>query len=454
MIQSYSSRAPRLLLIYPATHRLGWERNFQLPYHSLQQVAAATPSHWEVTLVDELQDEVPYGRDYDLIGITAMTHQATHAYEIADRYRAEGVPVIMGGMHPTVLPEEALLHADAVVVGEAEPVMAGLLDDFLAGRLGRIYHAALPTDDLLRVPWARRDILEGKRYLTTQTIQASRGCPYDCDFCTVTPYFGNRFRYRDPADILAQIRSFPRKLVVFLDDNLLGDTAKARPILEGMAEMGIRWGSQTSLRFAEDPELLKLVARSGCIGLFVGIESVSGKYSNFSKASGSSTEADLIKRVRDAGIILEASFIFGFDDHDESVFENTLRFVREVSPGVPTFNLLTPYPGTAFFRRFQQEGRLLHTDWSRYNHSEVVFQPKLMTAERLQRGWQEARRETYTWPSIFSRVFSMPTHRLNCLAYNFLRKGPNTRRAKAGSPTIFAESIQGQGQNLSSDPSL
>lgn len=451
MTQPTLTRSPRLLLIYPATHRLGWERNFQLPYHSLQQVAAATPSHWDVTLVDELQDEVPYGRDYDIVGITAMTHQATHAYEIADRFRSEGITVVMGGMHPTVLPEEALEHADAVVVGEAEPVMAGLLEDFLAGRLERLYRAPLPTDDLLRVPWARRDILEGKRYLTTQTIQASRGCPYDCDFCTVTPYFGNRFRYRDPADILAQIRSFPRKLVVFLDDNLLGDTAKARPILEGMADMGIRWGSQTSLRFAEDRELLKLVARSGCIGLFVGIESVSGKYSNFSKSSGSSTEADLIKRVRDAGIMLETSFIFGFDDHDESVFENTLRFVRDVSPGVPTFNLLTPYPGTAFFRRFQQEGRLLHTDWSRYNHSEVVFRPKLMTPEQLQRGWQEARREAFSWSSIISRVLSMPTNRFNCLAYNFLRKGPNTRRTTSDPPPHPAVSMQKPGQDLSPD---
>ena len=452
MIQTALSRPPRLLLIYPATHRLGWERHFQLPYHSLQQVAAATPPEWEVTLVDELQDEVPYGREYDLVGITAMTHQATHAYEIADRYRALGVKVIMGGMHPTVLPEEALLHADAVVVGEAESVMAGLLEDFLADRLNRIYHAPIPAEDLLKVPWARRDILKGKRYMTTQTIQASRGCPYDCDFCTVTPYFGNRFRYRDPADILAQIRSFPRKMVIFLDDNLLGDPAKARPILEGMADMGIRWGSQTSLRFAEDPELLKLVARSGCMGLFVGIESISGTYSNFSKTTGNSNQVDLIKRVRDAGIILETSFIFGFDDHDESVFESTLRFVKEVSPGVPTFNLLTPYPGTAFFRRFQEEGRLLHTDWSRYNHAEVVFKPKLMTPEQLQRGWQQTRKEAYSWPSIISRVASMPSNRIKCLAYNFFRKGPNTTSTMPDLSTLPAGVAQKMGQSLSSDP--
>lgn len=416
---------PRLLLIYPATHKLGWAKYFQLPSLSLQQVAAVTPPPWEVTLIDESQDPIPCGGHYDLVGITAMTHQATRAYEIADKLRKEGVPVIMGGMHPTVMPEEALAHADAVVIGEAEPVMTKLLDDFLAGRLEKVYRAPIPQDDKLEVPWARREILVGKRYLTTQTVQASRGCPYDCAFCTVTHYFGNRFRYRDSADILAEIRSFPRKLVIFLDDNFLGDPVKARPILEGMAELGIRWGSQTSLRFAEDRDLLKLVARSGCIGLFVGIESVTGPFSMLAKTTGQSLQADIMKRVRDAGIILETSFIFGFDDHDQSIFEKTLRFVEECSPSVPTFNLLTPYPGTKLFHQYEQEGRILHRDWDRYNHSEVVFQPKLMSPERLYLGWLEARKEAYTWPSIVSRVLKNPGRRFTNLAYNFLRKGPN-----------------------------
>jgi len=418
---------PRLLLIYPATHKLGWVRYFQLPSLSLQQVAAVTPAHWEVTLVDESQDPIPSGSGFDLVGITAMTHQATRAYEIADRFRLAGIPVVMGGMHPTVMPEEALAHADAVVIGEAEAVMATLLDDFLNSRLERIYRAPIAQDDQLVVPWPRREILHGKRYLTTQTVQASRGCPYDCSFCTVTHYFGNRFRYRAAADILAEIRSFPKKFVIFLDDNLLGDPVKARPILEGMAEMGTRWGSQTSLRFAEDRELLKLVARSGCIGLFVGIESVTGPFSLLAKSSGQTPQSELIKRVRGAGLILETSLIFGFDDHDQSIFEKTLRFVEECAPSVPTFNLLTPYPGTKLFQQFEQEGRLLHKDWSRYNHSEVVFRPKLMTPGQLYRGWMEARKEAYSWPAILSRVWNNPGRRITNLAYNFLRKGPNDR---------------------------
>ena len=427
LCNSLKRAVPRLLLVYPATHKLGWVRYFQLPSHSLQQVAAATPPPWEITFVDELHDRIPFGTAFDLVGITAMTHQATRAYEIADRFRAEGVPVIMGGIHPTVLPEEALTHADAVVIGEAEPVMAKLLADFRAGRLAPVYRAPIPEDDRLDVPWPRREILAGKRYLTTQTVQASRGCPYDCPFCTVTPYFGNRFRYRDPADILAEIRSFPRKLVVFLDDNLLGDPDRVKPLLEGMCDLGIRWGSQTSLRFAEDPELLKLVARSGCIGLFVGIESVTGPNSRLAKSGTMFPQAELMKRVRDAGIILETSIIFGFDDHDESIFEKTLRFVEECAPSVPTFHILTPYPGTALFRQFEQEGRLLHTEWQLYNHAEVVFQPKLMSPERLYQGWLDARKEAYSWSSILSRVGKNPGRRFTNLVYNILRKGPNDR---------------------------
>ncbi|WP_298438222.1 radical SAM protein [Geobacter sp.] len=439
---------PRLLLVYPATHKLGWARYFQLPSHSLQMVAAATPLHWEVVLADEVHDEVPFDGAFDLVGITAMTHQATRAYEIADRFRGRGVPVVLGGIHPTVLPEEALLHADAVVIGEAEPVWGELLDDLLAGRLRPLYRAPLPTGELLVAPWPRRGILAGRRYLTTQTVQASRGCPYDCSFCTVTPYFGRTFRYRDPADILAEIRAFDRRLVVFLDDNLLGDPAKARPILRGLAEMNVRWGSQTNLRFAEDPELLKLVAESGCIGLFVGIESVTGAHANMAKSGSKHSQADLMKRVRDAGIILETSIIFGFDDHDESVFETTVRFLEQCSPSVPTFHILTPYPGTSLFRQFREEGRLLTTDWSRYDHSTVVFRPRLMSPERLRRGWLEARREAYTWRAIAGRVLRNPGNRLTNLAYNILRKGPNDLLAQepldgAGSPAALPEDIAG-----------
>jgi len=395
-------------------------------------LAAATPPNWEVVLADEVHDRIPFTGDFTLVGITAMTHQAVRAYEIADAFRKRGVPVVLGGIHPTVLPDEAGLHADAVVVGEAEPVWETLLNDLLAGRLQAVYRAPISTGDRLHVPVARREILRGRRYLTTQTLQASRGCPYDCPFCTVTNYFGSSFRYRDPEDVLAELRTFDRRLMVFLDDNLLGDPERAKPILAGMKGLGLRWGGQANLRFAEDPQLVRMLADSGCIGIFVGIESVTGVHSNHPKTGSRYSQADLIKRVRDAGIVVETSIIFGFDDHDESIFEKTVRYLEECKPSLPTFQLLTPYPGTALFHSFDKEGRLLHKDWKRYNHSEVVFRPRLMSPERLYRGWQEARREAYTWPAVISRVMQNPKHRLTNLAYNILRKGPNNSPGREG----------------------
>jgi len=413
---------PRLLLVYPATHKLGWVRRFQLPPLSLKQVAAATPPSWEVILVDEVHEDIPFDGRFDLVGITAMTHQALRAYEIADRFRSAGVPVVLGGIHPTVLPEEAGAHADAVVVGEAEPVWGKLLEDLLAARLAPLYRAPIPEGDRLVIPWGRRDVLAGKKYLTNQTLQASRGCPYDCPFCITTNYFGKSFRYRDPDDVLAELRSYEGKLTVFLDDNILGDPSRARPILEGMAGMNIRWGGQGNLRFAEDPEMVRLVARSGCIGIFVGIESVTGPHANHPKTGSRYTPLELVKRVRDAGIVLEASMVFGFDDHDEGVFEQTVRFLEECAPSLPTFHILTPYPGTALFSQFDGEGRLLHKDWNRYDHGTVVYRPKLMTPERLYRGWQEARWEAYRLPAVLDRVMKGKGKGVNLL-YNLLRRG-------------------------------
>ncbi len=414
------SRRPRVLLVYPATHKLGWVKRFQLPSLSLKQVAAATPPEWEVLLADEVQEELDFNGDYDLVGITAMTHQAVRAYQVADRFRERGIPVVLGGIHPTVLPDEAIQHADSVVLGEAEPVWAGLLRDLQQGRLQRFYQQ-VPDGNRLEIPWSRHDFLAPRKYLTTRTLQASRGCPYNCPFCTVTPHFGRTFRYRDPADVLAELQSFKPGLMVFLDDNILGDPERAKPILKGMAGMGLKWGGQANLRFAEDPELVRLLADSGCIGIFVGLESVDGAYANLPK-TGNSSQADLIKRIRDTGVVVEASVIFGFDDHDEGVFEKTVRYLEQCGASLPTFHILTPYPGTALFRQYQDEGRLLHTDWQRYDHGQVVYRPKQMTPERLYQGWQDARKEAYRWPAIAGRVMQSPGKGVNLL-YNILRRG-------------------------------
>lgn len=417
----------RLLLISPSSEKLGWERRFQLPPYALLLVAGATPEDWEVVLEDEHTRPLPDLGGFDLVGISTMTRQAPRAYELARRFRDQGTPVVLGGIHPTVLPQEALQHADAVVVGEAEPVWPRLLADLASGRLAQVYESPEPEGDLLRIPVARRRLLEGRSYLTTQVLHASRGCPYDCPFCTVTPYFGRRFRYRPAQDVLKEIESFPKRFVMFLDDNLLADPARALPILHGLARCGKKWATQTTLKFGEDPDLLALVSRSGCLGVYVGVEGVSGQSDALAKGRVRSLKTDIVKRIQDAGILVEVSFIFGFDDQDEAAFQEAVEFVESCRPTASTFHILTPYPGTAFFRQFEAEGRLVHKDWSRYDGTEVVFVPKKMTPERLYRGWAEARKAVHSWPSILRRVAANPHHRVTNLAYNVLRKAPNDR---------------------------
>ena len=417
----------RLLLISPSSEKLGWERRFQLPPYALLLVAGATPDTWEVVLEDEHTGPLPGLSGFDLVGMTVMTRQAPRAYELARDFRERGVPVVLGGIHPTVLPQEALQHADAVVVGEAEPVWPQLLSDLESGHLAPVYEAPEPEGDLLRIPVARRRLLEGRSYLTTQVLHASRGCPYDCPFCTVTPYFGRRSRYRPAEDVLEEIGTFRKDFVMFLDDNLLADPARAVPILRGLAECGKKWATQTTLKFGEDPDLLSLVARSGCLGVFVGVEGVAGESSALAKGRVRSPKTDVVKRIQDAGILVEVSFIFGFDDQDEGAFDEAVAFVESCKPCASTFHILTPYPGTAFFKQFESEGRLRHKDWARYDGTEVVFTPKQMTPERLYRRWAEARKAVHTWPSILRRVAANPHHRFTNLAYNALRKAPNDR---------------------------
>lgn len=412
----------KVLLIYPATEKLGWIRYFQLPPLSLQQLAVVTPENWEIRILDERQEKIPFEESFDLVGITAMTHQACRAYEIADVFKKQGTPVVLGGIHPTVMPDEALTHADSVVIGEAEDIWPELLSDLLNQKLKQKYQLPIPTDSHLYLPWKEKSVFNRRKYVTIQMLQVSRGCPYDCEFCVTSNYFGKSFRYRCPEDVLAELRSFSGKLTIFVDDNILGDPERAKPILKRMIGMGIKWGGQASLRFAEDQEMIGLVAKSGCIGIFLGVESIEGEFSSLSKVGSKSSAADLIRRIRDRGIVAEVSTIFGFDDHDESVFEKTVRFMEKAEVSIPTYHILTPYPGTSLFEKFDREGRLLHKDWSHFDHSQLVFKPKNMTSEQLVNGMKWANQESYKWSSIGKRVMKGPgktTH----LLYNILRRG-------------------------------
>jgi len=417
---------PKLLLINPWKNTSNWIRFFQLPPVSLFQVAALAPAHWDVAFWDEnVQGGFPGPFEADLVGITAMTAQAGCAYALADRARAAGVPVVMGGIHPSTLPDEAAAHADAVVVGEAEPALPRLLADFEKKALQPRYAApaSFPLDG---VPPPRTDAGNGVRYLTRNLVQTARGCPWDCDFCSVVPVFGRRFRHRPLRDVLAQVEAMPGRFVLFLDDNINASPAYCAELLAGLAPMGKRWVSQASLGIAGDAGLMDLARKSGCMGLLLGLETIgrSGP-ERFRKLGAAGPPGDGVRRLQDHGIAVEGSFIFGLDEDTPDVFEKTVAWAQSVNLSTGTFQLLTPYPGTRLHERLAGEGRILTRDWDRYTQDRVVIRPAHMTPEQLWEGFLWARREFYRLGSIARRSAHQPSSRARHFVYNVLRRGAN-----------------------------
>jgi radical SAM superfamily enzyme YgiQ (UPF0313 family) len=407
----------RLLLISPLSKNslMGGSFFFRMPALGLLKVAALTPPDWQVTICDEKVERLDLDQEADLVGITAMTTTVNRAYEISDHFRGRGTKVVMGGMHVSCLPEEALKHCDSVVVAEAEGLWSQLLRDLAENRLRPIYRhngdlpalAALPSPD-----WG---LYRSKNYLPVHFVETTRGCPINCEFCAVTSAFGGRYRNRPRQDVLRELEGLTpfdglftlKNCVFFVDDNIISNRAYARQLLECLRELGLQWFAQTSLNIAKDSELLKLCRQSGCRGLFLGFETLSPETL---KAVGKRVNRpdeylDSVQRIHDHGIGIDGSFVFGFDTDDERVFDRTLEFVLKARLEVAYFSILTPYPGTRLYQRLLAQERLLTTDWSLYDANHVVFRPKNFTPERLLEGYLSALKQVYSVPSIFKRLW-------------------------------------------------
>ena len=381
---------------------------------SLTTIAALTPPEIEVAITDENVEEINFNEDVDLVGLTAMTMHAVRAYEIADRFRERNIPVVMGGLHASSLPEEAKQHVDAVVIGEAEGVWRQLLTDFQGGRLQPFYRSS-GFCTLKSQPHPRLDLLKKEHYWTVNCVQATRGCPFSCDFCSVAQFFGDTYRYRPVDEVIEEVKQLPSGgYFTFVDDNIMGRPAYAKELFQKLAPLKRIWTSQGSLTMAKDTELLKMAAASGCYALFVGIESLTqDNLAAMNKSINNvSRYEDAIKKIRDHGIMIVGSFIFGFDHDDDAVFERTVRFCEKNKIDLPIFFILTPVPGTRLYKRMDEDGRILHKDWSRYNGSNVVFKPKLISEETLFNGYSWAFREIYSYTSIAKRILMPPQKRV------------------------------------------
>ncbi len=413
----------RILLISPVDQAvLGEDFYFKFPHLSLPALAAYTPEGAIVRIVDEKFDGIPEG-SFDLVGITAMTPLAPKAYRIADRFRNKGIPVVMGGYHPSVLPDEALEHADSVCIGEAETLWPSIVRDAMAGKLKERYRAeTFPCLEGLPIP--RRELVHvprSKRYehIRVFFVQTTRGCPHRCSFCAVTNMLGGTLRHRPVKDIEAELeslgiprldagrkRSTFRDVVFFTDDNIVGNRRYAKELLRMVSTFDLKWLGQASTNVADNEEILCLLRDSGCMGLAVGFETLSPKNIR-DVGKGVNRTGEYLVRIRTIhryGIGLAGNFIFGFDHDNENTFAEVVEFVDRARLEGFYYSLLTPYPGTTFYDQMKAEGRIVENDWSRYDTDHVVYRPRLMDAETLRKGYQWAWRKSLSYRSILTRL--------------------------------------------------
>lgn len=387
----------KILLVLPAAEHLrvtcgspGVPRRAMLRFSVLPLtiVAALTPPEHEVTVCDENVEPLDLDADVDLVGVTFMTALAPRAYEIARAFRARGKVVVAGGFHPTLRPDEARRHFDAVVVGDAEGSWPRLLADLSAGRLEPVYRAS-PHADLSGTPVPRRDLLArtARHYATIHAVQATRGCVHACRYCSIAAFHRSTLRARPVAAVAAEVAALPRDFM-FVDDNLIADRDYARALFTALAPLGRRWVGQCSIELADEPELLALARAAGCVGLFVGVETTSPE--NLAALDKSWNEGARLRErlaaLRSAGIGVIAGMIVGADADGPDSFERTLRFLREARLDGLQLNVLTPLPGTPLHADFERAGRILDRDLSRYDFRHCVIRPARMTPEELQAG--------------------------------------------------------------------
>lgn len=360
---------------------------------------------YDVTLIDEYNQKIPFGKYYDLVVVTVNTANAPHCYNIGKIFRNKGSKVGFGGPHATLLPEEVKEHCDVVIIGEAEESWPRFLDDFYCGIYDREYRClSIPT--LEKIPIPRRDLIK-RRWFTKGAVFATRGCPYSCSYCNLKQIYEDSFRKRPINEVIEDIKNCKSKFFVFWDDNFFGDLEYAKELLKELSKLNKKWAAQVTLERCKDEEVLKLAQKAGCIYFFVGLESFS-KETLVSVNKGLNNVdkyKELIDSVHKYGICIQAGIIFGFDTDTKEVFKTTLHMCNYLGIDGVTVSILTPLPKTPLYYQLKKEGRLLTDDWSYYNgKTRVAFKPKNMSAEELFDGYMWFRRNFYSLKSITTRL--------------------------------------------------
>ncbi|MGC1375444.1 MAG: radical SAM protein [Anaerolineales bacterium] len=389
-------------------HRGGiFKKNLRYAPLTLTTLAALVPPELkaEVTILDEGIEEVaPQRLDADLVGITVITGNAVRAYELSGILRKRGIPVVMGGPHITLIPDEAQSHADAIVLGYAEDTWPQLLRDFVAGQMQPRY-VMDPNISLANRPFPKREMMKKQHYLTTHVFEATRSCIHYCEFCVAPVAWGQKPFFKPVEDVVADIRQHWDKRIMFVDLNLISDTEYAARLFEAMIPLKVSWFGLTTTLLNHDKELLRLAARSGCSGLLMGFESIRSENQRQMK-KGFNTPGEyraIVDELHQHGITLMACFTFGLDNDTPDVFMQTAKFAVEANIDLPRYAIVTPFPNTALYTRLESEGRILTKNLEFYDAQHVVFQPKQMTVEQLYEGHEQAWKYTYSLSAMAKR---------------------------------------------------
>jgi len=412
------------------TRPLYMNRALYSPLAGLLAVAASIPrQRYEVVLTDENIEPIDFDLKADLVGLSAMTSYVNRGYEIADRFRSKGVPVVMGGVHPSFMPREALGHCDAVVIGEVELVIEALLDDLEAGRMRGTYKSD-KLHPMVGMSMPRYDLLKRNRYVNSTFVQTSRGCHQGCTFCAEPLMNGLKFRYRPVDDVVREMEECGSRIVSINDADFFGTPERPKEVMRALKGRGFQWQAGVTSKLAQDDRMLELAAASGCTMLSIGFESISRSTlkSVHKHVNRPDSFAALVEKLHSYGIIVFGLFMFGFDGDDQSAFDETARFTRQNDYDACAYSVLTPYPGTLTWYEMKKANRIVSFDWDKYDQGHVVYRPAQMTGDELRRGVAETYERFYSWPSIASRFpVRGRRHRAQWLIYNlFMRRGSFT----------------------------
>jgi radical SAM superfamily enzyme YgiQ (UPF0313 family) len=425
-IKNLKGKKLRIVLILPDAHihKLKWGRWLDISFReaplTATTLAALVPPELagQIEIVDEsIGQKISFNKNYDLVGISVLTGTAPRAYQLAQQFRRRGTPVVLGGVHVTLMPEEASQYADSIVLGFAEKKWPQLLRDFSQQKLKKVYNGS--DFQLNNIPSPRRDLQKKLGYMVPYTVLMTRGCRGTCDFCSV-PAAKYGWSKRPIAEIITELKAIKSRRIAISDVHLTDDVEHAKELFAAMIPLKKKWGALASTRIGDDPELLDLMQKSGCSYLLIGFESVNNNsLQNINKGFNRTQEyKELVAKLHERNILVQGCFIFGFDEDTPSIFPKTVAAVNDFKIDIPRYALYTPYPKTVLFKRLKKEKRILHEQWQYYDTQHVVIVPKNMSPYQLDEGFRWTYRQTFKLSSSLNRALASRKNRLVTLAGN------------------------------------